>query len=278
MFCCFVISRLLTKSIVQPIESMAQEMMENEGHPSENTRFYKELSPVMEHIKQQHADIIKNAYVRQEFTANVSHELKTPLTAISGYSELIESGMTKEEDTRKFAGEIHRNSERLLTLINDILRLSELDISDEKNTTMEEVDIYDIALSCQAMLEPVAEKQKVTVLVDGAKCLVKANKTMMEELVYNLTDNAIRYNRDGGMVWIKAEGGVLSVKDNGIGISKENQERIFERFFRVDKSRSKKTGGTGLGLAIVKHIVELHGAKLSIESSENNGTEIIIEF
>lgn len=275
---CFVISRLLTKSIVQPIESMAQEMMENEGHPSENTRFYKELSPVMEHIKQQHADIIKNAYVRQEFTANVSHELKTPLTAISGYSELIESGMTKEEDTRKFAGEIHRNSERLLTLINDILRLSELDISDEKNTTMEEVDIYDIALSCQAMLEPVAEKQKVTVLVDGAKCLVKANKTMMEELVYNLTDNAIRYNRDGGMVWIKAEGGVLSVKDNGIGISKENQERIFERFFRVDKSRSKKTGGTGLGLAIVKHIVELHGAKLSIESSENNGTEIIIEF
>ena len=253
-------------------------MLDDTGNVIENQVVYKELRPVMEHIRGQHADIIKNAHMRQEFTANVSHELKTPLTSISGYSELIESGMTNENDTKKFAGEIHRNSERLLTLINDILRLSELDISDGDSIQMEEVDLYDIALNCQAMLEPAADKQKVSIIVDGEKCMVRANKLMMEELIYNLTDNAVRYNREGGKVWINVSDGTLSVKDNGIGISKENQERVFERFFRVDKSRSKKTGGTGLGLAIVKHIIELHDARLIVESSESEGTEITVSF
>lgn len=275
---CYIISRLLTKSIVQPIESLAADMLDDTGNVIENQVVYKELRPVMEHIRGQHADIIKNAHMRQEFTANVSHELKTPLTSISGYSELIESGMTNENDTKKFAGEIHRNSERLLTLINDILRLSELDISDGDSIQMEEVDLYDIALNCQAMLEPAADKQKVSIIVDGEKCMVRANKLMMEELIYNLTDNAVRYNREGGKVWINVSDGTLSVKDNGIGISKENQERVFERFFRVDKSRSKKTGGTGLGLAIVKHIIELHDARLIVESRESEGTEITVSF
>ena len=275
---CYLISRWLTKSIVQPIEILATDMLDDSGNVMEQYVEYKELRPVMEHIRSQHADIIKNAHMRQEFTANVSHELKTPLTSISGYSELIETGMTNEADTKKFAGEIHRNSERLLTLINDILRLSELDSSEGSELQMEEVDLYDIALNCQAMLEPAAAKQDVSISVSGSRSIVHANKLMMEELIFNLTDNAIRYNRAGGMVWIKAEDGVLSVKDNGIGISKENQERVFERFFRVDKSRSKKTGGTGLGLAIVKHIIELHGAKLSIESSESKGTNIAVSF
>ena len=232
----------------------------------------------MEHIQSQHADIMRNATLRQDFTANVSHELKTPLTSISGYSELIENGMASEADTRKFAGEIHRNSERLLTLINDILRLSELDVSNDKHLSVEDVDLYDIALSCQAMLEPSAEKHNVKVLVSGSKCIVKADKQMMEELIYNLCDNAIRYNKPDGTVWIKVEDQCLEVKDNGIGISKEYQERIFERFFRVDKSRSKQTGGTGLGLAIVKHIVELHGAKVTLESDESVGTTVTVRF
>ena len=275
---CYVISRLLTRSIVQPIEGMARDMMSEEPTELEDTKVYKELQPVIERIRSQHADILRSADLRQEFTANVSHELKTPLTSISGYSELIENGMASEADTRKFAGEIHRSSERLLTLINDILRLSELDSSSGKGLTLEDVDLYDIALSCQVMLEPSAEKHNVKVLVDGSKCIVRADKTMMEELIYNLCDNAIRYNKDGGTVWIKAEDGVLEVKDNGIGISKENQERIFERFFRVDKSRSKQTGGTGLGLAIVKHIVEIHGASVSLESDVSEGTIVTVRF
>ena len=275
---CYIISRFLTRSIVQPIDDMAQDMMSGKTPDAEDVKIYRELLPIMEHIQSQHDDIIKNASLRQEFTANVSHELKTPLTSISGYSELIENGMASEADTRKFAGEIHRNSERLLTLINDILRLSELDVSHEKKISVEDVDLYDIALSCQAMLEPAAEKHRVTMEVSGSKCIVKADKTMMEELVYNLCDNAIRYNRKDGKVWIKAEDGILEVKDNGIGISKENQERIFERFFRVDKSRSKKTGGTGLGLAIVKHIVELNGATVSLQSDEAVGTTVTVRF
>ena len=186
------------------------------------------MHPFVTTIKKQHDDIIKNAIMRQEFTANVSHELKTPLTAISGYSELIKNGMAGSEDIGRFANEIYTNANRLLTLINDIINLSELD--------------------------------------RGAP------------LEYEDVDNAIRYNKAGGEVWVTVkntpEGKILSVRDNGIGISKENQKRIFERFYRVDKSRSKKTGGTGLGLAIVKHIIEQHNFNIEVISDENTGTTI----
>ncbi len=268
----------MTRSLVAPIERMADRI---DDIPQGG--LYRELLPMMETIRRQHEEILKNARTRQEFTANVSHELKTPLTAISGYSELIEAGMTDQETTLRFAGEIHHSSRRLLTLINDIIRLSELDTAEEE--PMEEVDLLELAQSCVDMLQISAKKHQVTLELAGKPTPIRANKEMMEEVIYNLCDNAIRYNRAGGHVWVEARPGrqqsqeegslaVLAVRDTGIGIPAKHQERIFERFYRVDKSRSKSTGGTGLGLAIVKHIAALHGAALELESEEGVGTEI----
>ena len=218
--------------------------------------------------------------MRQEFTANVSHELKTPLTSISGYSELIENGMAGEENIARFAGEIHQNAGRLIALINDIIELSELDGNTENKIVFEDINLYEIALTTIHMLSPVAEKRNIHFRLLGDEYVVKGNKDMLEEVTYNLCDNAIRYNHDGGNIWIEidAKKHTMSVRDDGIGISEENQLRVFERFFRVDKSRSKKTGGTGLGLAIVKHIVELHDARIILESEEGEGTCVTVVF
>jgi len=273
---CMVISHLLVKSFVAPIEQLANNM---DDYCSIST--YKELVPFIHTINKQHEDILKNAKLRQEFTANVSHELKTPLTSISGYSELIENGMTNEDDVVRFATEIHRNSSRLLTMINDIIRLSELDVTDMQ-VQFEEVDLFEIAGNCVNMLRVNAFNNNVTLNFNGEHCIVLANKGMMEEVVYNLCDNAIRYNVKNGIVYVSVykveDNVVLTVKDNGIGISKGNQERIFERFYRVDKSRSKSTGGTGLGLAIVKHILSQNNAKMVLESEIGVGTEIRVIF
>lgn len=269
---CNLLGHYLTKSLVSPIEQMA----ENMDH-LEQVDTYKELMPFIKLIRTQHEDILKNARMRQEFTANVSHELKTPLTSISGYSELIESGMATEENVTRFAGEIHHSAKRLLSLINDIINLSELDDSASQQIVMEEVDLYSIAENCINMVEPLADKSGITLHLSGERRCIMANRDLMEELVYNLCDNAIRYNREGGNVWIQV-GPDLEVRDDGIGISTENQARIFERFFRVDKSRSKKNGGTGLGLAIVKHIVELHEAEIYLDSEEGKGTRITVLF
>lgn len=273
---CMIVARFLTKSLMKPIENMASDI----DHMSE-VETYSELEPFIETINRQHEDILKSARLRQEFTANVSHELKTPLTVISGYSELIENGMATEEDTVRFSKEIHRNATRLLTLINDILRLSELD-SGEQSLPMEDVDLYEVADNCISMLQMKAEKHDITLHLYGQRTLIKGNRQMLEEVLYNLCDNGIRYNEAGGKVEISIKENkeqiILMICDTGIGISKENQERIFERFYRVDKSRSKKTGGTGLGLAIVKHIVEQMDAKLHLESELGKGTIITILF
>ena len=217
--------------------------------------------------------------MRQEFTANVTHELKTPLTSISGYAELIENGMAQGDDVERFATEIHRNAKRLLSLINDTLRLSELD-SNDGDLPMEDVNLYDIASNCVNMLTLHAEENDVKFHLKGSGTHVKGSHSMIEELVYNLCDNAIRYNREGGNIWVVVdpEDHSILVSDDGIGISEENQPRIFERFYRVDKSRSRKTGSTGLGLAIVKHIAEQHGAKIELTSAENVGTTIKVIF
>lgn len=271
-----ILSHYLTLQLLEPIERMANDM----DHLDSMT-VYKEMIPFTTKIRKQHEDIIKNAKMRQDFTANVSHELKTPLTSISGYSELIENGMATDADVVRFAAEIHKNSMRLLTLINDIIRLSELDVSEQTLMT-QEVDLYEIARTCVNMLQINGEKHDVSINLYGTSCIINANREMMEELVYNLCDNAIRYNNAGGSVsvWVtrEKEHVVLAVNDTGIGIPKEDQERIFERFYRVDKSRSKSTGGTGLGLAIVKHIVEQHGAKLEVESKLGEGTQIRVIF
>ena len=273
---CLVLSHFLTRSIVQPIEQMAQDM-----EHMKTVKTYEELQPFVTTINRQHEDIVRNANMRQDFTANVSHELKTPLTSISGYAELIENGMASEADVERFAKEIHKNAKRLLTLINDIIKLSELDAI-ENSIYFETVNLYDLADTCVNMLQVNAEKHNVSIAFSGTPCSITANKDMIEELMYNLCDNAIRYNVPGGMVWMEVKEEydkvVLRVKDTGIGIPKEHQNRIFERFYRVDKSRSKSTGGTGLGLAIVKHIVAKHEAKIELNSEVGKGTEITIYF
>jgi len=273
---CAVLSKFLTDSLMKPIEQMA-----NHLDHLEDVESYEELVPFIQLIKDQHEDIVKSVTMRQDFTANVSHELKTPLTAISGYSELIENGMATEADVSRFAGEIHRSASRLLTLINDTIRLSELD-SLEPADSIEEVNLYSIAETCVNMLKISAENHDVSLSVSGDPVSVMADKQMMEELVYNLCDNAIRYNNPGGYVAVTV-GGIngekyLKVKDTGIGIAREHQERIFERFYRVDKSRSKSTGGTGLGLAIVKHIVAKCNARVEVESEPGKGTVITVYF
>lgn len=269
-FVCMIIGHYLTKNFVKPIEQVASNLDD-----LEQVKTYKELMPFIHVIRNQHENILKSARMRQEFTANVSHELKTPLTSISGYSELIANGMVKEGDIERFATEIHRNAKRLISLINDIIKLSELDSSKEYDLVLEDVDLYELAKNCQIMLAPVAEKRNITIHLEGHTSIMRVDKELMEEVIYNLCDNAIRYNHEGGNVWITVSNG-FSVRDDGIGISKEHQERIFERFYRVDKSRSKKTGGTGLGLAIVKHIVELHDGKIFVESEVDKGTKIKI--
>ena len=276
LFICVVLARRLTKNLMTPIEKMADNIV-----LIEEESVYEEMRPFVATIKAQHVDILQHAKMRQEFTANVSHELKTPLTAISGYAELIANGMTTGEDTMRFAGEIHRGSERLQHLINDIIKLSELDDSDLQ-LEFEEVDLQKEAKACVSNMQVHAEKNDVSISVKGSSAKLQANKMLIEELLYNLCSNAVRYNKKGGSVAIITgiENGhaVLVVKDTGIGIPKESQERVFERFYRVDKSRSKSTGGTGLGLAIVKHIVAQHEAQIFLESEVGKGTEIKVVF
>ena len=276
LFVCMGISHYLTKKLVEPIEKLATNIM-----LVDENNVYEEIRPFVNTIKEQHINIINNAQLRQEFTANVSHELKTPLTAISGYAELIGNGMTGKEDTIRFSNEIHSNANRLLSLINDIIKLSELDEADHQ-MEMERIDLYKLAENCVQMMQVTAEKQGIRLILQGESTMVMANKGLMDEVFYNLCSNAIRYNKPGGSVTVtvgtKDERPFLSVADTGIGIPKECQERVFERFYRVDKSRSKSTGGTGLGLAIVKHIVAQHNATLHLDSELGEGTTIEIVF
>ena len=273
---CAFFAKRMTKRFVEPIEKMADNIV-----LVDEREVYEEMRPFVSMIKQQHMDILNHAQMRQEFTANVSHELKTPLTAISGYAELIASGMTNESDTEHFANEIHRSAERLQSLINDIIKLSELDNSDLK-LEFEPIDLYALATTCIDQMQIAAQKNEVTLLQEGEPVTINGNKTLIEELLYNLCSNAVRYNKKGGSVTVitgmKNHRPALTVRDTGIGIPKEQQDRVFERFYRVDKSRSKSTGGTGLGLAIVKHIVVQHEAQIELSSEEGVGTEVTVIF
>ena len=299
-------SRVMTNNIVRPISQLAVDTANvNEDE------IYPELRPFVKKIQSQHEEILKDANMRQEFTANVSHELKTPLTAISGYSELLENGMIPPDQVSTYAKQIHKNSARLLTLINDIIKLSELD--SVKSDISETVSLTEITQQCLGTLEFQAEQQNISLHLDvidethrdssqvrrlkvgdpqqytetyqnsdEIRCLTVGDPRLYEELIYNLCDNAVRYNNPGGHVYVtlreEADEIILVVRDTGIGIPKPDQERIFERFYRVDKSRSKQTGGTGLGLAIVKHTVEHLGARIELESETGMGTEIRVHF
>ena len=274
---CILLSARATRMLVEPVEYLADHLDE-----CKEPLVYREMAPFVDRIRRQHEYILKNAGLRQEFTANVSHELKTPLAAISGYAELMEHQMASGEDVPRFAGEIHRNASRLLAMINDIILLSELDVMERDAMAFSQVPLYEMAEACVEMLKISAGKHQVTLSMRGIPCSIMGNREMVEEVLYNLCDNGIRYNIAGGsvLVTVEPEGkqARLTVEDTGIGIPKEHQERVFERFYRVDKSRSKATGGTGLGLAIVKHIAAQHQAELLLQSEPGCGTKISILF
>lgn len=219
---------------------------------------------------------------RREFTANVSHELKTPLHAISGYSELLKYGIASEQDVRPFAEKIYNEAQRLIQLVEDIIRLSHLDEGAAEMQRVE-TDLYHMSEEVVKQLEPVAAERQITLQLTGdAPAVICGIPELLHGIVYNLCDNAIKYNRAGGRVDISladtSQTVTLSVKDTGIGISSEHLDLIFQRFYRVDKSRSKAVGGTGLGLSIVKHAAKIHNADISIESEPEKGTEITIVF
>ena len=218
---------------------------------------------------------------RREFTANVSHELKTPLHAISGYAELLKSGMVAQQDVGGFSERIYLESQRMIRLVEDILKLSRLD-EGGGNYPMEPVDLHAVARTALTELESMARQRDVSLIYQGESAMISGVPHLLSAIVTNLTTNAIKYNRTGGKVEISVanmpEGAVLTVADTGIGIPEAHRERIFQRFYRVDKSHSKAVGGTGLGLSIVKHAAQIHGAAVELESQENEGTTVRIRF
>ncbi|WP_443713713.1 ATP-binding protein [Ruminococcus sp.] len=224
---------------------------------------------------------IQSEQIRRDFSANVSHELKTPLTTIKGFGELLENGIfTKEEDVKKYGGMIYRESERLLYLINDIIRLSQ--IEEQEHVLSDKIDLLKIAHDVEEILRHKADNREVTMTVEGEHVQIYGNQSYITELFLNLMDNAIKYNHEGGSLNVKVgieNGKAFAVfSDTGIGISDEHQSRVFERFYRVDKSRSKKIGGTGLGLSIVKHIVAYHSGEIQLESEPEKGTTITVKL
>ena len=219
--------------------------------------------------------------MRKRFTANVSHELRTPLTAICGYAEMLAAGMVKKEDEKDFLGRISRESRRMLALVEDILRLSKLD-EGYPGGQRKTVNLYKTAREAMDALENMAQEKKVSLHLSGDKAEVRGDKTLLGEMISNLVDNAVKYNREGGKVDVRVREGkeevTLSVTDTGIGIEASQQDKVFERFYRTDSSRSKETGGTGLGLSIVKHAAEYHHAALRVDSKPGTGTAITVTF
>lgn len=278
-----VLAQVITKHLVQPIARMAEHLDCIEANVP-----YEELIPLAHTVQSDRKLREDNETIRREFTANVSHELKTPLTSISGYAELIENGMAKQEDIPTFGHRIHKEAQRMITLVSDILQLSELDGMSKQQENSPTADFVPVDLG--VLVKDVAtnmtvnaRKAYITLQYKVQPVTVRGSHDLLTELVTNLCDNAIRYNRPGGHVELSCGTNVdgcpyFCVEDNGIGIPQDSQSRVFERFYRVDKSRSKATGGTGLGLAIVKHIAVLHGARIDLESTVGTGTTIRIIF
>lgn len=238
----------------------------------------KRILTQMESLKKDHSSKDK---LRREFTANVSHELKTPLTSISGYAEIIRDGIARPEDTVRFSGKIYDESQRLISLVQDILKLSKLEENDIERV-FATIQLYPMCEDIIGRLESIAKKRNITFSLSGDKCTINGVPNIIEEMVFNLFDNAVKYNKDNGKVDVVirqcVDGVELSVSDTGIGIEKKELNRIFERFYRVNKSHSKEIGGTGLGLSIVKHAARYHKASISVDSKINEGTTIKILF
>lgn len=280
----FLLASRIAKRLVRPI---------NDIDPDKPTKYigkreYSEIEPLLKRmeaqrlqIKADSAELKKTSLIRQEFTANVSHELKTPLHAIAGYAELIESGLASEEDIRPFAGKIRAEAGRMTKLVSDIIELSKLD-SGAAGTQREHVDLYRIAENAVDSLEYTASEAGITIKLSGASAVIEGIPRVLYSIIYNLCDNAVKYNKFGGSVSVNVadlgESAVVSVRDTGIGIPKADIDRIFERFYRVDKSHSGEVGGTGLGLSIVKHGALIHKASVNVESIEGIGSEFTVTF
>ena len=306
-------SRLLTRRIMAPLNGFDAD--EGLGHTS-----YLEMDPLLGRIEQQqqqlreqNRELMRAEDMRRAFSANVSHEMKTPLQVIAGYSELLSTGMVSAEDTVKFACIIHEESQHMYALIDDVLALSRLDEPVSPDGLSDSIDLHILAESVAERLRPLAEKHEVSLRVDGQRVLIDGNEPLMEQVMTNLVSNAIRYNRPGGEVVVVVDTestpavlercdkeadadelrfgprshvahpidfvqAVVRIMDTGVGISPDEQQKIFERFYRVDKSRSKETGGTGLGLAIVKHAVEHHNGSIEVESELGKGSVFSVRF
>lgn len=270
----YFLAKWQTKRLVRPIYELDLE------HPLEN-KTYEELTPFLEAMDRQNKEKEAVSNMRKEFSANVSHELKTPLTSISGYAEIMKNGMVRTEDITLFSERIYKEARRLITLVEDIIKLSKLD---EESVELEkqDVDLYELTREIISRLAPQAAQKNIRMEVTGEPVNYFGIRQILDEMIYNVCENAVKYNVENGRVsvWVgnTLDGPKVTVSDTGIGIPQEHHERIFERFYRVDKSHSKERGGTGLGLSIVKHGALLHGAKVSVDSMPGRGTRIEMQF
>ena len=280
IICSILLGFLLSKKIVDPINNI------NLEHPLENNK-YKEIEPLLIRIEAQKNELMKEneevlnaSKVRQEFTSNVSHELKTPLHVISGYAELIKEGIVKDSDVKEFGEKIYSEASRMSKLVEDIMKISKLE--SDKTIEKTQLKLKNIVVSIVDSLMIEADKKNVKFKLSLNDCSISGNYDSIYSLIFNLVDNAIKYNKTNGKITIKLQevsnNVILSVKDTGIGIPKDDLDRIFERFYRVDKSRSKDSGGTGLGLAIVKHSLIVNNATIKVESELKKGSTFTVTF
>lgn len=276
MIISLIIALFLAKKIVEPLNNI------NLESPQESL-VYDELKPFIKRIAEDNYEKQQNQEFRSQFTANVSHELKTPLTSISGFAEILQQGNVDKKTTKDFASTIFTESQRMILLVNDIIKLSELD---EKaiNSQKETLNLREITTEVLEVLHTLASKRKITINLYGESGIINGVKSVIYEMIYNLVCNAIIYNKDNGDITIKikeiteSSNVIFSVKDSGIGIPEREQERIFERFYRIDKSRSRQNGGTGLGLSIVKHAAKYHNASVSVSSKVGEGSKFTVIF
>jgi len=278
----FMLVQQQTKQLIEPINNLDLE------HPLENV-CYDELKPLLLRVDQQNRQIAaqleelkQTEAVRREFSANVSHELKTPLMSISGYAELMMNGMVRPENIKDFSGRIYKEANRLGNLVADIIQLSRLDEQQDSNVAMENVNLDELAEDVVSNLIEHARKKDIRMEYYGKSVEILGVRHVLYEMLYNIADNAVRYTNPGGHIRIyvgkKGDKPYYMVEDNGIGIPKSEQKRIFERFYRVDKSHSRQTGGTGLGLSIVKHGAMLHHAQINVDSDPGKGTKMELLF
>lgn len=270
----WLLSKWQIERLIRPINTLDLE------NPLEQ-EMYPELQPLLERIEQSNKEKEAVAAMRREFSANVSHELKTPLTSISGYAEIMKDGLVRPEDMQHFSEKIYQEASRLITLVEDIIKLSRLD-EGRVELEKEEVDLYELSREIISRLAPQAAKNRMRLELTGESVKYTGIRQILDEMIYNITENAIKYNNPGGKVSVWAgntlQGKKVVVTDNGIGIPEDQIDRIFERFYRVDKSHSKERGGTGLGLSIVKHGVMLHHGEVHVESKLGEGTRIELVF